>query len=135
VKYEAPGFEKGAFTCPHCGVYAQFHWVKSEWPSHPRHAYNGLQTATCGHCKGRTVWFDEAYKAGAFEPSGVAPLEPPKAHMLWPLGIGNAPLPHEDMPDDVKNDYLEARAISELSPRGAAALLRLSIQRLCKHLG
>jgi hypothetical protein len=57
------------------------------------------------------------------------------AHMVWPFGMANAPLPHEDMPDDVKADYVEARGICNLSPRGAAALLRLAIQKLCKYLG
>lgn len=39
-----------------------------------------------------------------------------------------------DLPDDIKNDYNEASAIFDDSPRGAAAILRLAIQKLCMHL-
>jgi hypothetical protein len=54
--------------------------------------------------------------------------------MVYPSG-GTAPLPNPDLPSDIQEDYEEARAILNRSPRGAAALLRLSVQKLCKHLG
>ena len=54
--------------------------------------------------------------------------------MIYPSG-GSAPLPNADLPSDIKDDYEEARAILNRSPRRAAALLRLAIQKLCKHLG
>jgi hypothetical protein len=54
--------------------------------------------------------------------------------MLIPSG-GTAELPHPDMPESVRADYEEAREICGASPRAAAALLRLAIQKLCKELG
>ncbi|RZK35686.1 MAG: DUF4145 domain-containing protein [Hymenobacter sp.] len=54
--------------------------------------------------------------------------------MVYPL-FGSAPIPNADMPEDAKQDYEEARNIVATSPRGAAALLRLAVQKLCKHLG
>ncbi len=54
--------------------------------------------------------------------------------MIHPA-ITTAPLPNPDLPQEVKDDYEEARAISSKSPRGAAALLRLAIQKLVGNLG
>jgi hypothetical protein len=54
--------------------------------------------------------------------------------MVWPVK-NNAPAPNQDLPDDVRLDFEEAGRIVQLSPRGAAALLRLAIQKLCKELG
>jgi hypothetical protein len=68
----------------------------------------------CQQCKRYSFWY----------PDGC----------VYPL-FGSAPVPNADMPEDVKLDYEEARGIVNSSPRGAAALLRLAVQKLCKYLG
>lgn len=110
----APGLK--AFNCALCGTFA-----KQTWYSAARYLSGGggnyienYYVVHCGHCEKHAVWVDEK--------------------MVYPF-TGTAPLPNVDMPEDVKQDYQEARSISMISPRGAAALLRLAIQKLCKHLG
>lgn len=44
-------------------------------------------------------------------------------------------MPTTDMPEEVYSDFMEARSVLGASPRGAAALLRLVIQKLCPILG
>lgn len=54
--------------------------------------------------------------------------------MVFPLKrLG--PQPNEDIPEDIIRDFEEARTILSASPRGAAALLRLAVQKLCAYLG
>lgn len=43
-------------------------------------------------------------------------------------------MPIAEMPEDIKQNMNEARSIMAQSPRGAAALLRLCLQNLCKKL-
>jgi uncharacterized protein DUF4145 len=45
------------------------------------------------------------------------------------------PAANFDLPGAVRLDYDEAGRILDLSPRGAAALLRLAVQKLCMALG
>ena len=44
-------------------------------------------------------------------------------------------MPSDDMPEDVKADYMEASSVVETSPRALLALLRLALQKLMPHLG
>lgn len=70
--------------------------------------------ARCYNCKELTIWIYDR------------PIYPVK---------GEAPLPNRDLPADILVDYEEASSILDRSPRGAAALIRLCIQKLCKELG
>ncbi len=54
---------------------------------------------------------------------------------LYPTIDPALPKPHSNIPKSLLEDYEEARAVFSVSARGAAALLRLVIQKLCKHLG
>jgi hypothetical protein len=57
-----------------------------------------------------------------------------KDGLVWPAKEYQVE-PHEDMPPDVKEDFIEAASIIDQSPRGAAALVRLAIQKLMVDLG
>jgi len=50
---------------------------------------------------------------------------------------GEAPVPshHEDLPESCREEYNEARDIAGRSPRAAAALMRLVVQKLMIELG
>ena len=54
--------------------------------------------------------------------------------LIWPAE-SDGPAANNDLPDNIKADYEEASKILKLSPRGAAALLRLCIQKICIFLG
>lgn len=54
--------------------------------------------------------------------------------LRFPLVNAEVPEPNEDLPDDIRRDYAEAGEIVSASPRAAAALLRLAIEKLCAHL-
>lgn len=124
--YIAPQYNLNGFNCPNCNAFAEQNWslkilVRHEFtkPNGQKETGNydfpkNFSTAKCSRCHGQSIWLDQK--------------------MIYPL-TGNAPMPNLDMPDDVKNDYEEARSIVNLSSKGAAALLRLAVQRLCVHLG
>jgi hypothetical protein len=54
--------------------------------------------------------------------------------LLYPPAMTAQP-PNVDLSEVVRRDYDEARRILDLSPRGAAALLRLAIEKICIELG
>lgn len=117
MKYVAPECGKGGFTCPNCGAFAQQrNWSYSEDGKGPYGSDGSfpLAVSRCTHCDEHTIW---RFK-----------------DMIYPHR-GSAPMPNKDMPPEVLKDYEEAAAILSKSPRGASALLRLGLQKLCVYLG
>jgi hypothetical protein len=79
-----------------------------------RRKVHNLYMTECFNCKKIAVWVHKT-------------LNFPTAKL--------GPAPNTDLPADIIKDFEEARSIVGSSARGAAALLRLAIQKLCAHLG
>lgn len=126
-----PGFKKDAFNCPYCSAYAHQYWEHYTYSSGQVNVSISEQSRAkripttplpdpdlslsyCSNCYKHSVWVE--------------------GNIIYPT-TSSAPMPVENMPGEVLVDYNEARLIFEKSPRASAALLRLSIQKLCKHLG
>ena len=145
-----PEYQQDAFNCPHCKVLAKQTWtddkiflkdlfefqnqffltyrekihefaqntlknffnsIKNDFLDFSRREFS---TAKCQNCSKISIWVEEK--------------------MIYPV-VSTAPSSHPDMPNNVKIIYGEARSISHLSPRAAAALLRLSLEELTTYLG
>ena len=105
------------FTCPHCGVLARQHHKSLPESMDGNYGYSDQHFLCLTHCEAcdrYAVWIN---------------------NKLVHPHIGSAPQHNRDLPEDVLKDYMEAASISNLSPKGAAALLRAAIQKLCIHLG
>ncbi len=126
-QYFPPEYASEQFHCPHCGVYAKQLWAlinaTYSWRGASKihavtHFDEALSTSwsisNCEHCSSKIIWLEEK--------------------MVYPKII-KVSLPNEDLSEDIKEDYLEAANIFNDSPRASAALLRLSLQKLCKQLG
>ncbi|KYG95697.1 DUF4145 domain-containing protein [Paenibacillus jamilae] len=125
MNYIVPELSKTSFTCPHCNTLAQQKWSEAKIIFNGSDSfvfpinYHGapierVNVSTCQSCKIYHIWIGEK--------------------MVVPSSIG-IPLPNEDMPQEIKEIYLEAREVYNKSSRASAALLRLGLQHLCAHLG
>ena len=118
--YVPPSFMKTAFNCPFCSAYAEQTWcvLRYSTPKDPSlippPLPNDDKVCFCSHCKKYSIWHD--------------------GKMIFPEFAGIEP-PNSDLDPNIKDDYLEATSILQKSPRGAAALLRLAIQKLMLQLG
>ncbi len=142
MDYVSPGFSSDAFNCPHCHTYAHMVWEQLFCMTSGGMAPTMTYQAVCQKCEKPSIWLCTTSETDIL------------AHRLTTLGrnagrdipsfaegillhppIATAPMPSPDLPEDCKADYMEARDLVSRSPRAAAALLRLLIQKLCKHFG
>jgi hypothetical protein len=114
AEYIPPKLHERGFHCPHCGVYANQEWFDLDYYYGGSNRPTPMKVARCARCTKLSYWFEERM----VEPP-LVPVEPP----------------HIDLPDDCRPEYEEAMRVFGGSPRAAAALLRLCIQKLMPHLG
>ncbi len=126
-QFYPPKHAEGQFHCPHCGVFAKQHWSHLKAPG-TIYGNSSIKNCTpivfnldadwslslCEHCGKHIIW--RGYR------------------IIFPSQI-QVESPNKDLDKDIQKDYLEAANIFNESPRAAAALLRLALQKLCKQLG
>lgn len=91
----------------------QVTFMESESSASSRLFVRNLHLSKCYRCRKFAVWVH--------------------SRILFPEEH-EGPKANEDMPPEVCIDYDEARSIVNRSPRGAAALLRLAVEKLAIHL-
>lgn len=120
-------------TAFHCAAYASQFWymdlrahaeteilMKKNYPKSlpvlvpTDHVLEDFGIARCAHCRAMTLRKGDRL----VDPRGALTAQPAPA----------------DLPEQCRADYDEARRIVQDSPRGAAALLRLTLQKLLEHL-
>ena len=116
-QYISPELNLKAFNCAHCHVYSHQDWFylkagESENGFGRQLEDKKFRVSYCERCGGSTIWLGES--------------------IIFPHNSIVEPA-NPDLPEEIIADYNEAAMVLNLSPRSAAALLRLSIQKLCKH--
>lgn len=113
---------KNGFTCFECGAFSKHDWHSAAVNKQTGNIYScipsgedylEIKSCRCQKCGFISYWLEEEL---------IFPLNP------------NIELPIEEMPEEVKSLYNEARNILSLSPRSSCALLRLALQILCNDL-
>lgn len=124
-----------SFDCPHCGAHSQQTWAKNVGYEDERNVsvqWSVIDRSECYSCKQETIWYAEKQYAVS-APGFAAPHTRRVWQILWPRKRAGVPA-HERMPEHLRPLYDEARAVADLSPRAAAALLRLLTEALLREI-
>lgn len=117
-----------SFTCPYCGAFSQQNWAHIEIADNMyqdtkilmnvnsndiEEMEESISLSTCQSCGKYHVWHNNV-------------IIVPKTSSIN--------MPVDDMPNEVKLLYNEAKDVFPLSPKSSCALLRLALQTLCNTL-
>lgn len=136
--------DQKSFKCPHCGAFAHMKWDNLFFITHDEQGNeHNVQTrvhqANCASCNKENIWYNHREISGWLGLNGIPrPSDDSELSRLYPVRqVNSYDIPDylPDMPDDVKVLYQEAALIFQLSPRSAAALIRLALEKLCEYLG
>ena len=120
---QQPTFEAKSFVCPHCHVYSSQTWCigiptgySEEYQEHHWGNTNQSYISICLNCNGHAYWYRNPKSQGS-------------AELVHPCGA-TRPIPTCGLTTDEQNLYAEACKVSAISPRSAAALLRVIIESI-----
>ena len=160
-----PALGESSFSCPHCGAISHQTWYKlflegykkdqKPWMPEPdiidrikqnreiqdKQTLIEFFTKTLSKKLFREIHEDNSYLTSELANLNISRCYSCAEYAVWIADSLIHPAqptefqPNEEMPSDVLLDFNEASSIVDKSPRGAAALLRLAIQRLMPHLG
>jgi uncharacterized protein DUF4145 len=165
MKFVPPSVNETAFNCPHCGALAKQFWFESHAEPMKKDSLpfiiseEKLKEMKFDHIEDKgqrahlKAWAERAAKGVPFMEHVTKHVDKSLTNiwfsrcfncndvsiwiydrLIYPQR-GEAPPANPDLPEDIRRDYDEASTILDLSPRGAAALIRLGIQKLCKEIG
>lgn len=106
-----PEYYKDKFICPFCEEYVSHKWHADILENNRQKNDEIFTLSRCENCKQILLWSEKLRE------------------IIYP-NIIPISKPNKDMDEEIKNLYIEASKIFKESPRGAAALLRLSLEKL-----
>lgn len=124
-----------AFLCPICSGFSSHLW--SYEPVNINSDFNKsirfIIIAQCQTCNQFSIWITNEIPI-LYAPTPKMNISDTSLVLIFPNVAEGIPKPNNDMPDDVKEIYIEAGKVLNISPRSSAALSRLAIEKLVTHL-
>lgn len=110
-----PTYYKDKFICPFCELFVKHKWKADVLANYQDKNEEIFSMSRCTNCNKSIIW-SEKYR-----------------EIIYPE-IYTIPKPHKELDKNIKELYNEATMICKKSPRGAAALLRLALEKFLKQL-